>query len=154
MLSLIRAETNKFRVKMYYMCLSVILSNLTATYVVASGQDWRCVVELVFSSDDNGTVANYVMNLQLKNTLGRNINGVSVIYKNQSMDVIGNAHLICKIGAQPIKPGSFGECSKVVQQVDSSFMEAFGTEKWTEIVNTQLKKLTSVQYCEVLGYSY
>jgi hypothetical protein len=33
-------------------------------------------------------------------------------------------------------------------------MEAFGTEKWTEIVNTQLKKLTSVQYCEVLGYSY
>ena len=154
MLSLNSAETSKFRVKMYYMCLAVILSNLTATYVVASGQDWRCGVELVFSSDDNGTVANYVMNLQLKNTLGRNINGVSVIYKNQSMDVIGNAHLICKIGAQAIKPGSFGECSKVVQRVDSSFMEAFGTEKWTEIVNTQLKKLTSVQYCEVLGYSY
>ena len=36
MLSLIRAETNKFCVKIYYMCLAVILSNLTATYVVAS----------------------------------------------------------------------------------------------------------------------
>ena len=154
MLCLNRSETSKFRVKIYYIWLAVILSNLTANYVVASGQDWRCGVELVFSSDENGTVANYVMNLQLKNTLGRDINGVSVIYKNQSMDVIGNAHLICKIGTQAIKPGSFGECSKVVQQVDSSFMEAFGAEKWTEIVNTQLKKLTSVQYCEVLGYSY
>ena len=154
MLFLNRLETNRLTVKTYFMCFATILSNLTATYVVASGQDWRCGVELVFSSDDNGTVANYVMNLQLKNTLGRNINGVSIIYKNQSMDVIGNAHLMCKIGAQPIKPGSFGECSKVVQRVDSSFMEAFGTEKWTEIVNTQLKKLTSVQYCEVLGYSY
>ena len=154
MLSLNRAETSKFGVKIYYMWLAVVLSNLTATYVVASGQDWRCGVELVFSSDENGTVANYVMNLQLKNTLGRDINGVSVIYKNQSMDVIGNAHLVCKIGTQAVKPGSFGECSKIVQQVDSSFMEAFGTEKWTEIVNTQLKKLTSVQYGEVLGYSY
>lgn len=154
MLFLNRAENSKFPVITFYMCLAVILSNLTATYVVASDQDWRCGVELVFSSDDDGTVANYVMNLQLKNTLGREINGVSVIYKNQSMDVIGNAHLICKIGTQAIKPGSFGECSKVIQQVDSSFMEAFGTEKWTEIVNTQLKKLTSVQYCEVLGYSY
>ena len=65
----------------------------------------------MFSSDDNGTVANYVMNLQLKNTLGRNINGVSVIYKNQSMDVIGNAHLICKI-CSANKARSFGGVQK------------------------------------------
>jgi hypothetical protein len=38
--------------------------------------------------------------------------------------------------------------------VDGAFMNAFGSEKWTEIVNTQLEKLNAVKKCEILGFSY
>ena len=44
--------------------------------------DFRCGVRLIFDSDGSGSVANYVLSLQIKNTTGRAINGVSVIYKD------------------------------------------------------------------------
>ena len=33
-------------------------------------------------------------------------------------------------------------------------MSAFGSQKWTEIVNTQLGILNGVALCEVLGFAY
>ena len=117
-------------------------------------EDWRCGVRLVFDSDGSGSVANYVLGLQVKNTTGRSINGVSVIYKDSVKNVIGNALLNCSVEALDVKPGSYGECSRVLQRVDGAYINSFGVQKWTEIVNNQLTTMNAVQYCEVLGFSY
>ena len=116
--------------------------------------DYRCGVRLIFDSDGSGSVANYVLSLQVKNTTGRAINGVSVIYKDQENNVIGNTFLNCAINGQDVKPGSYGECIRTLQRVDGAYINSFGIEKWTEIVNTQLKALNSIQYCKTLGFSY
>ena len=116
--------------------------------------DYRCGVRLIFDSDGSGSVANYVLSLQVKNTTGRAINGVSVIYKDQKNNVIGNTFLNCSINGQDVKPGSYGECIRTLQRVDGAYINSFGVEKWTEIVNTQLKDLNSIQYCQVLGFAY
>jgi hypothetical protein len=116
--------------------------------------DYRCGVRLIFDSDGSGSVANYILSLQVKNTTGRAINGVSVIYKDQKNNVIGNTFLNCSINAQDVKPGSYGECIRTLQRVDGAYINSFGIEKWTEIVNTQLKDLNSIQYCQVLGFAY
>ena len=117
-------------------------------------EDWRCGVRLVFDSDGSGSVANYVLGLQVKNTTGRSINGISVIYKDSAKNVIGNALLNCSVEALDVKPGSYGECSRVLQRVDGAYINSFGVQKWTEIVNNQLTTMNAVQYCEVLGFSY
>tara|TARA_B100001113_G_C21076492_1_gene607875 strand:+ start:878 stop:1294 length:417 start_codon:yes stop_codon:yes gene_type:complete len=117
-------------------------------------EDWRCGVRLVFDSDGSGSVANYVLGLQVKNTTGRSINGVSVIYKDSAKNVIGNAMLNCSVEDLDVKPGSYGECSRVLQRVDGAYINSFGVQKWTEIVNNQLTTMNAVQYCEVLGFSY
>ena len=127
----------------------------TITFNLAHAKtDYRCGVRLIFDSDGSGSVANYVLSLQVKNTTGRAINGVSVIYKDQENRVIGNTFLNCSINAQDVKPGSYGECIRTLQRVDGAYINSFGIEKWTEIVNTQLKDLNSIQYCQVLGFSY
>lgn len=116
--------------------------------------DFRCGVRLIFDSDGSGSVANYVLSLQIKNTTGRAINGVSVIYKDPDNNVIGNTLLNCSINSQDVKPGSYGECIRTLQRVDGAYINSFGVKKWTEIVNTQLKSLNSIEYCQVLGFSY
>ena len=128
---------------------------LTITFNLAHAKtDYRCGVRLIFDSDGSGSVANYVLSLQVKNTTGRAINGVSVIYKDQENRVIGNTFLNCSINAQDVKPGSYGEFIRTLQRVDGAYINSFGVEKWTEIVNTQLKALNSIQYCEALGFAY
>ena len=117
-------------------------------------EDWRCGVRLVFDSDGSGSVANYVLGLQVKNITGRSINGVSVIYKDSAKNIIGNALLNCSAEDSGVKPGSYGECSRVLQRVDGAYINSFGVQKWTEIVNNQLTTMNAVQYCEVLGFSY
>ena len=133
----------------------LILLFLTISFNLAHAKtDFRCGVRLIFDSDGSGSVANYVLSLQVKNTTGRAINGVSVIYKDQQNRVIGNTFLNCSINAQDVKPGSYGECIRTLQRVDGAYINSFGVEKWTEIVNTQLKDLNSIQYCQVLGFAY
>ena len=133
----------------------LILLFLTISFNLAHAKtDYRCGVRLIFDSDGSGSVANYVLSLQVKNTTGRAINGVSVIYKDQENNVIGNTFLNCSINAQDVKPGSYGECIRTLQRVDGAYINSFGIEKWTEIVNTQLKALNSIQYCKALGFSY
>ena len=137
----------------YFTCL--ILLFLTISFNLAHAKtDYRCGVRLIFDSDGSGSVANYVLSLQVKNTTGRAINGVSVIYKDQENNVIGNTFLNCSINGQGVKPGSYGECIRILQRVDGAYINSFGIEKWTEIVNTQLKALNSIQYCKALGFSY
>ena len=137
----------------YLIYLTFLL--LTISFDLAQAKtDYRCGVRLIFDSDGSGSVANYVLSLQVKNTTGRAINGVSVIYKDQENRVIGNTFLNCSINAQDVKPGSYGECIRTLQRVDGAYINSFGVEKWTEIVNTQLKALNSIQYCEALGFAY
>ena len=121
---------------------------------VQAQQDFRCAVRLTFDSDVTGSVANYVLSLQLKNSKGRNINGASILYKNGQGQVLGNTFLDCFSYSGGIKPGSYGDCRVVLQRVDGEFLKTFGTDKWTEIVNTQLSYLDDIQYCELLGFSY
>ncbi len=121
---------------------------------VQAQQDFRCAVRLTFDSDSTGSVANYVLSLQLKNTKGRNINGASILYKDSQGQVLGNTFLDCLKNPEGIKPGSYGDCRVVLQRVDGEFLNTFGTDKWTEIVNTQLSYLNDIQYCDLLGFSY
>ena len=132
----------------------LLLISLLAVKPVLADQDWRCSVDMVFATEDEGSVANYVLTLQLKNYTGRDITGVSVIYKDAAKEVIGNTLLKCGVNALPVKPGSYGECRRTIQRIDASYINVFGTEKWTEIVNNQLQKLNSINYCHVLGFSY
>ena len=137
--------------KLNYMIFIFLISSLNLAY---ANTEYRCGVRLIFDSDGSGSVANYVLGLQVKNTTGRVINGVSVIYKDQENNVIGNSFLDCLTNSQGVKPGSYGECIRTLQRVDGAYINSFGVKKWTEIVNTQLKSLNSIQYCEVLGFSY
>ena len=113
-----------------------------------------CSVSLEFDSDTKGSIANYVISLQVKNTTGRTVTGTSIIYQDASEKYLGNTLLTCSGSGPAIKPGSYGECRSTLQKVDGEFIDAFGTEKWTEIVNTQLKTMTDIAFCEILGFSY
>ena len=113
-----------------------------------------CSVSLEFDSDTKGSIANYVISLQVKNTTGRTVTGTSIIYQDANEKYLGNTLLTCSGSGPAIKPGSYGECRSTLQKVDGEFIEAFGTEKWTEIVNTQLKTMTDIAFCEILGFSY
>ena len=139
---------------MRFLIFSILFLLTNSLNYAQAKTDYRCGVRLIFDSDGSGSVANYVLSLQVKNTTGRVINGVSVIYKDQENNVIGNTFLNCSINAQDVKPGSYGECIRTLQRVDGAYINSFGVEKWTEIVNTQLKSLNSIQYCQTLGFSY
>ena len=131
----------------------ILLSSITVRPAIADS-DWRCNVDLIFDTQNNETVANFVLTLQVKNILGRDISGVSVIYKDINMAVVGNTHLDCSVSIGPVKPGSYGECSRVLQSVDEDYTRTLTKEKWRDIVDYQLAKLRSVNYCHVLGFSY
>ena len=124
----------------------------------AHGANLPCNVQLEFDSNSKGSVANYVLSLQLKNTTGRSISGASIIYMDINNKQLGNTLLTCSGNStepfKPVSPGSYGNCVSVLQKVDGAFMNAFGSEKWTEIVNTQLSVLNAVAMCNVLGFAY
>ena len=134
--------------------LTIFAIGMLSYNFVQAQQDFRCAVRLTFDSDNTGSVANYVLSLQLKNTMGRNVNGASILYKDSEGRVLGNTFLECLNSSEGIKPGSYGNCRVVLQRVDGEFLDTFGTDKWTEIVNTQLSYLTEIQYCDLLGFSY
>jgi len=131
----------------------ILLCSITVRPAIADS-DWRCNVDLIFDTQNNETVANFVLTLQVKNILGRDISGVSVIYKDINMAVVGNTHLDCSVSIGPVKPGSYGECSRVLQSVDEDYTKTLSKEEWRDIVDYQLAKLRSVNYCHVLGFSY
>lgn len=134
--------------------LFIFIVTVLPHHFVHAQQDFRCAVRLTFDSDMTGSVANYVLSLQLKNTKGRNVNGASILYKDSQGQVLGNTFLECLKNPDGIKPGSYGDCTVVLQRVDGEFLDTFGTDKWTEIVNTQLSYLNEIQYCDLLGFSY
>ena len=134
--------------------LTIFALGMLSYNFVQAQQDFRCAVRLTFDSDNTGSVANYVLSLQLKNTKGRNVTGASILYKDSEGRVFGNTFLDCLNNSEGIKPGSYGNCTVVLQRVDGEFLDTFGTDKWTEIVNTQLSYLTEIQYCDLLGFSY
>jgi len=141
---------NKFSLKFCF----VFVVSIFLYYPAQAQQDFRCAVRLTFGSDKTGSVANYILSLQLKNTKGRNVNGASILYKDSQGQVLGNTFLECLKNNEGIKPGSYGDCRVVLQRVDGEILDTFGTDKWTEIVNTQLSYLNEIQYCDVLGFSY
>ena len=148
-----RPWINNFYKRLARLLIFCILGIFSYQFAQAQ-QDFRCAVRLTFDSDVTGSVANYVLSLQLKNTKGRNINGASILYKDGQGQVLGNTFLECLNDPKGIKPGSYGDCKVILQRVDGEFLDTFGTDKWTEIVNTQLSYLNEIQYCDLLGFSY
>lgn len=142
-----------FRLLLNLLSGVILLSSITVRPAIADS-DWRCNVDLIFDTQNNETVANFVLTLQVKNILGRDISGVSVIYKDINMAVVGNTHLDCSVSIGPVKPGSYGECTRVLQSVDEEYTKTLSKEEWRDIVDYQLAKLRSVNYCHVLGFSY
>ena len=130
--------------------LTIFVIGMLSYNFVQAQQDFRCAVRLTFDSDNTGSVANYVLSLQLKNTKGRNVNGASILYKDSEGRVLGNTFLDCLNNSEGIKPGSYGNCTVVLQRVDGEFLDTFGTDKWTEIVNTQLSYLAEIQYLSLI----
>ena len=122
---------------------------------IASGKDIHCAVQLLFNSDKGGASVQYELRLQLKNTTGLNVLGASIVYKDREENVLGNALLNCGTpDVSYIIPGSYGECFRSLQVVNSSYAQMFGAEKWTQIVNNELEKLGEIKFCEVLGFDY
>ena len=146
-------RVNKFT-RLFHISLLIVSFLSFAVDSVSAKGDYRCGVRLIFDSDGKGSLANYILTLQVKNTTGRNINGVSVIYRDEENRVLGNSLLDCAKNDLGVKPGSYGECVRILQRVDGEYINSFGVNKWTEIVNSQLKGLNSIQYCEVLGFSF
>ena len=146
----------KSKLKIFSSTLCIIFVAMSVT--PAHSANLSCNVQLEFDSNSKGSVANYVLSLQLKNTTGRSITGASIIYMDVNKKQLGNTLLRCSSNAdklsEPVNPGSYGQCVSVLQQVDGAFMNAFGSEKWTEIVNTQLASLNAVATCKVLGFAY
>ena len=142
-----------FRLLLNLLSGVILLCSIMVRPAIADS-DWRCNVDLIFDTQNNETVANFVLTLQVKNILGRDISGVSVIYKDSNMAVVGNTHLDCSVSIGPVKPGSYGECSRVLQSVDEDYTKTLSKEEWRDIVDYQLAKLRSVNYCHVLGFSY
>ena len=136
----------------------ILMISLAMINSGAYSKNMPCSVKLEFDSNSKGSVANYVLSLQLKNTSGRAVSGASVIYMDETDKQLGNTLLFCSANAQglaeAVKPGSYGHCEAVLQKVDGAFMRAFGSEKWTQIVNTQLASLNAVSVCNVLGFAY
>ena len=136
----------------------VLLISISMFVTPALSSNMPCSVKLEFDSNSKGSVANYVLSLQLKNTTGRSVTGASVIYMDSEEKQLGNTLLNCSSNwdglTETVNPGSYGHCVSVLQKVDGAFLNAFGSRKWTEIVNTQLAALNAVAVCEVLGFAY
>ena len=96
--------STKIRQKLIFMAFAFLIFIIGNP--LFAKEDWRCGIRLVFDSDGKGSVANYVLGLQVKNTTGRDINGISVIYKDRQNSIIGNAFLNCSVNAKGVKPGS------------------------------------------------
>ena len=140
----------------YNLLLSFLIVTIPMLTVSTSAvsETVPCSVSLEFDSNTKGSIANYVISLQVKNTTGRTVTGTSIIYQDADEKYLGNTLLTCRGSGPAIKPGSYGECRSTLQKVDGEFIDAFGTEKWTEIVNTQLKTMTDIALCEILGFSF
>ena len=56
----------------------------------AQAEPVPCSVNLEFDSDTKGSIANYVISLQVKNTTGRTVTGTSIIYQDIDEKYLGN----------------------------------------------------------------
>jgi hypothetical protein len=135
-----------------------LILTLSTYSTMALSANLPCNVKLEFDSNSTGSVANYVLSLQLKNTSGRAVSGASVVYMDDEEQPLGNTLLHCSSNADrlngTVNPGSYGNCISILQKVDGAFLSAFGSQKWTQIVNTQLAALNAVTQCDVLGFAY
>ena len=138
---------------MKFLCSLLLLAALGPS--IAYGKDIHCAVQLLFNSDKSEAAVEYELRLQLKNTTGRNVFGASIVYKDHEENVLGNALLNCGTPEKNyIIPGSYGECFRTLQAVDSSYAHMLGAEKWTQIVNNQLGRFDAIKFCQVLGFEY
>jgi len=136
-------------------CSAMFFISMPPTSALSSDNDtWRCAVNIRLSNVSEHSLIEYFMTLQVKNTIGRKINGVSVVYKNFSGDVIGNTQLFCGNKGEDVEPGSYAECSRSLHSVDPEKLTRGDFGQLGANILDQLQALSTVQFCDVLGFTY
>lgn len=138
-----------------FFCTAMFFISMHPTIALsADNNTWRCAVNIRLSDVSEHSLIEYFMTLQLKNTIGRKINGVSVVYKNFSGDVIGNTQLFCGNKGEDVEPGSYAECSRSLHTVDPEKLTRGNFGQLAANILDQLQELSTVQFCDVLGFTY
>lgn len=142
--------------KWLWVVIPIMLVNLSAFVSVAEDTEdlWRCNISASFGSIATHNSIEFIINLQIKNTTGRDVVGVSVVYMDINKEVRGNVSLDCGAEEDGVKPGSYGECSAVLDRVDLSVFSSSDSIILQELIQSKINKYLSVQYCNVLGYTY
>jgi len=84
----------------------------------------------------------------------RPIETVSALMYDPDGGSMGNTDAACRHNDTLLNGGDTGECSKVLQVVNSKLMEKLGNEMWTAIVNDQMAKFDRIASCKIVGFRY
>jgi hypothetical protein len=113
-----------------------------------------CSVKLKFEADQSGALVVYTLSMQVKNPTMRPIETVSALMYDLDGGSMGNTDAACRHNDTLLNGGDTGECSKVLQVVNSKLMEKLGNEMWTAIVNDQMAKFDRIASCKIVGFRY
>lgn len=113
-----------------------------------------CSVKLKFEADQSGALVVYTLSMQVKNPTMRPIETVSALMYDPDGGSMGNTDAACRHNDTLLNGGDTGECSKVLQVVNSKLMEKLGNEMWTAIVNDQMAKFDRIASCKIVGFRY
>ena len=138
-----------------FFCSAMFFISMPPAIALSSDNNvWRCAVNIRLSDVGEHSLIEYFMTLQVKNTTGRKINGVSVVYKNFSGDVIGNTQLFCDNKGEDVEPGSYAECGRSLHSVEPEKLTRGDFGQLGANILDQLQALSTVQFCDVLGFTY
>ena len=142
-------------VVIFLICISCILAVSAAASAHNQFQKTPCDIRLVFDADESGVPsAAYKLTLQIRNSVGRKITGVSVYWLDGTSNIIGNSFAICGVDKNGVSPSEAGQCQATVQQISVKLLQKLGQTTWTEIINQELVKFELVKQCAIFGYDY
>ena len=147
-----RMKTNIFRV-----VIVALVSSMPLTLLAETHDSVPCSVKLKFEEDQTGALAVYTLSMQVKNPTMRAIETVSALMYDLNGASMGNTDAACRHNETLLNGGDTGECSKVLQIVNSKLMEKLGNEMWTAIVSQMTVSCrrprplggTSYEYCDL-----
>ena len=144
-----RLKMNIFRV-----LIVALVSSMPLTLLAETHESVPCSVKLKFEEDQTGALAVYTLSMQVKNPTMRAIETVSALMYDLNEASMGNTDAACRHNETLLNGGDTGECSKVLQIVNSKLMEKLGNEMWTAIVNDQMAKFDRISSCKIVGFRY
>ncbi len=134
--------------------IAVAVAATLAPPLAAAGERVPCAVRLQFLPTAEGPAVAYLLTAQVKNPTLRPAEAVSLLMFDAEGALIGNSDAGCTGAGWPLLGGDTGECGRVLQEVTSAMLGAFGAEVWTRIVNDQLDRLQRISTCEIVGFRF